>query len=206
MQTDLTSVLAPLEQANLLPEQSPHSAQFQRLTQRLLSVCSASAVIPALSPQEIELYACLALLHDIGKRAIPGEILHKPGPLTIEEFAVMKTHTTQGCRLLEEIPELRRSGIFTLMYDVCRHHHERWDGSGYPDRLAGRRITPWVHVVGLADAFDALTHPRVYKPAYPPEQACRMVVSGACGAFQPSMLACFAGNILEIYQVVYSGK
>ena len=81
--------------------------------------------------------------------------------------------------------------------------NERWDGSSYPDKLAGKDITPWVQAVGLADAFDALVHPRVYKPAYPPEQAGDMIVTGACGIFAPLLLACFAWHIGEIYQAVY---
>lgn len=193
-----------LRREQLLIDHAPHSVQFQDLTDSLLQVCSAAAVIPALSALEIRLYSTLALLHDVGKRAIPQEILNKPGTLTKEEFAVMKSHTTQGCDLLEKIPELRECEAFPLICDVCRHHHERWDGSGYPDRLAGEDITPWVQVVGLADAFDALIHPRVYKPAYPQDQAADMIVSGACGIFNPLLLACFAQHIKGIYQAVYA--
>lgn len=140
----------------------------------------------------------------MGKRAIPQEILNKPGQLTKDEYAVMKTHTIQGCKLLEQIPELRECEVFPLICDVCLHHHERWDGSGYPDKLAGASITPWVQVVGLADAFDALIHPRVYKPAYPRAQAQDMIMNGACGAFAPQLLSCFARNIEMISQAVYS--
>ena len=150
------------------------------------------------------LYSTLALLHDVGKRAIPLEILNKPGPLSKEEFAIMKSHTTQGCDLLERIPELRECEAFPAICDVCRHHHERWDGSGYPDRLAGEEITPWVQVVGLADAFDALVHSRVYKSAFTQEQASSMIVAGACGAFDPLLLACFARHIGTICQAVYA--
>jgi putative two-component system response regulator len=193
-----------LRREQLLIDHSPHSVQFENLTERLLRTFSAAAAIPPLTAEEIRLYAALALLHDVGKRAIPQEILNKPGHLTQEEFEVMKSHTTQGCELLERIPELRKCEVFPLICDVCRHHHERWDGSGYPDRLAGDSITPWVQVVGLADAFDALIHPRVYKPAYPKEQARDMIVSGACGVFHPLLLACFARHIGEISQVVYT--
>ena len=185
-------------------EHAPHSVQFDHLTEQLLCAFSAAAVIPPLTAEEIQLYAVLARLHDIGKRAIPQEILNKPGQLTQEEFSIMKSHTTQGCDLLEKIPELRECEAFPLICDVCRHHHERWDGNGYPDRLVGEEITPWVQVVGLADAFDALIHPRVYKPAYPKEQASDMIVSGACGIFNPLLLACFARHIGEISQLVYT--
>ena len=193
-----------LRREQLLIDHAPHSLQFQGLTDSLLRVCSAAAVIPPLTLAEIRLYATLALLHDVGKRAIPPEILNKPGSLTKEEFEVMKTHTTQGCDLLERVPELRECEAFPAICDVCRHHHERWDGTGYPDRLAGDSITPWVQVVGLADAFDALIHPRVYKPAFTQQQAGEMIVTGACGVFDPLLLACFAQHIDAICQAVYS--
>ncbi len=192
-----------LRREQLLIDHAPHSVQFQDLTDSLLRVCSAAAVIPALSALEIRLYSTLALLHDVGKRAIPPEILNKPGSLTREEFEVMKSHTTQGCDLLERVPELRECEAFPAICDVCRHHHERWDGTGYPDRLQGQDITPWVQVVGLADAFDALVHPRVYKPAFTQQQAGEMIVTGACGAFDPLLLACFAQHIGAICQAVY---
>lgn len=178
--------------------------QFENLTEQLLRTFSAAAVIPTLSTAEIQLYATLALLHDVGKRKIPQEILNKPGRLTKEEYEIMKTHTTQGCDLLGHIPELRECEAFPLICDVCRHHHERWDGGGYPDRLTGSNIAPWVQVVGLADAFDALIHPRVYKPAYPLEQAQGMIVMGACGIFNPLLLECFVRNIEAISQAVYA--
>ena len=193
-----------LRREQLLMDHAPHSVQFEHLTERLLRVFSAAAVIPPLTAEEIQLYATLALLHDVGKRAIPQEILNKPGPLSKEEFAIMKSHTTQGCDLLERIPELRECEAFPAICDVCRHHHERWDGSGYPDRLAGEEITPWVQVVGLADAFDALVHSRVYKSAFTQEQASSMIVAGACGAFDPLLLACFARHIGTICQAVYA--
>ena len=193
-----------LRREQLLMEHAPHSVQFEHLMERLLRTFSAAAVIPTLTAEEIQLYAALALLHDVGKRAIPQEILNKPGQLTQEEFSIMKSHTTQGCDLLERIPELRECEVFPLICDVCRHHHERWDGAGYPDRLAGEEITPWVQVVGLADAFDALVHSRVYKSAFTQEQASSMIVAGACGAFDPLLLACFARHIGTICQAVYA--
>lgn len=200
---NIDSTFTVLRREQLLIDRAPHSLQFQDLTGNLLRVCSVAAVIPPMTAEEIRLYAALALLHDVGKRAIPQEILNKPGSLTKEEFEVMKSHTTQGCDLLERVAELRECEAFSAICDVCRHHHERWDGSGYPDRLAGNNITPWVQVVGVADAFDALIHPRVYKPAYPPDQARDMIVSGACGIFDPLLLACFAQNIDSICGAVY---
>ena len=204
MTMNMEQTFTVLRREQLLIDHAPHSVQFQDLTDSLLRVCSAAAVIPALSALEIRLYSTLALLHDVGKRAIPLEILNTPGPLSKEEIAIMKSHTTQGCDLLERVPELRECEAFPAICDVCRHHHERWDGSGYPDRLAGEEITPWVQVVGLADAFDALVHSRVYKSAFTQEQASSMIVAGACGAFDPLLLACFARHIGTICQAVYA--
>ena len=193
-----------LSRQQLLIDRAPHSVQFQDLTNSLLRVFSAAAVIPPMSALEIQLYTTLALLHDVGKRNIPSEILNKPGSLTKEEFEVMKTHTTQGCDLLGQVPELRECEVFPAICDVCRHHHERWDGSRYPDGLEGCNIAPWVQVVGLADAFDALVHPRVYKPAFTQHQAKEMILTGACGAFDPLLLDCFSRHIGAICQAVYS--
>lgn len=201
---NIESTLSILRREKLLLDRAPHSAQFQDLTACLLRIFSAAGSIPPLSAQDIRLYSTLALLHDIGKRAIPTEILNKPERLTREEFELMKSHTIQGCEFLKRVPELRQSDAFPLICDVCRHHHERWDGSGYPDRLAGRDIAPWVQVVGLADAFDALVHPRVYKPAFPLRQAAGMIENGACGTFAPDMLSCFARNIDPICRAVYA--
>lgn len=200
---DMESTITVLNKEELLLEHTPHSLQFQTLTEYLLLTFSSAAVVPPLTALEIQFYSVLALFHDIGKRAIPLAILNKPRSLTAEEFEVVKTHTTQGCRILEEHPELRQCGVLPLLCDVCRHHYERWDGGGYPDGLTGICIAPWVQVVGLADAFDALIHPRAYKGAYSADQARRMIASGACGAFDPQMLAAFNSEISGIARAVY---
>ena len=181
-----------------------HSTQFQNLTRHLLLLFSGAGAIPQMSAQYIDHYSELALFHDVGKQAIPPAILNKPGFLTPEEFSIMKSHTTEGCRLLAEDPDLSAGEDFPLICDVCRHHHERWDGGGYPDGLPGCQIAPWVQVVGLADAFDALIHPRAYKPAYLWTQAASMISDGACGAFSPDILICFRYHIGAIYQKVYT--
>lgn len=200
---DISSTLSILRKERLLTDYAPHSSQFRKLTMYLLTAFSTACVIPELSAGEAQIYASLAPLHDIGKKAIPPEILNKPGRLTRKEFELMKTHTTQGCVLLERIPALKGSEAFPLLCDVCRHHHERWDGRGYPDGLTGFRIAPWVQVVGLADAFDALIHSRAYKPAYLWTQAASMISGGACGAFSPDILLCFRFHIGDIYAAVY---
>lgn len=103
----------------------------------------------------------------------------------------MKTHTVIGAQMLEDIPQLRQTGAFSYAVDIARHHHERWDGRGYPDGIGGEDLTVWSQVVALADVYDALRSPRVYKPALGSEKAVEMITGGACGTFGPRMLAAF---------------
>ncbi len=140
---------------------------------------------------EIGEIALAAILHDVGKIAVPDAILNKPGRLTPEEFAVMKTHTIRGAELLDRIPQLRQHRAYRYAVDIARHHHERWDGRGYPDGLKGDQLSLWSQVVGLADVYDALSCKRVYKNAFPREQVLEMIRGGQCGVFNPELLRCF---------------
>lgn len=156
-----------------------------------------------LSSETIEQIALAAIMHDVGKIAIPDAILNKPGRLTAEEFEIMKTHTTQGALLLEKIPQLRESAAYQYAYDIALHHHERWDGKGYPDGLKGDEISLWAQVVSLADVYDALSCKRVYKDAFPREKVLEMIREGQCGVFSPKLLDCFFSieNVLnEFYK------
>ena len=143
------------------------------------------------SQEDIRDIALASIMHDVGKIAIPDAILNKPGKLTAEEFAVMKTHTVQGAELLEKIPQMRELGAYKYAWDIARHHHERWDGRGYPDGLAGDDISIWAQIVSLADVYDALISRRVYKEAFPWQRALEMIVQGECGVFNPRLLECF---------------
>ncbi len=134
--------------------------------------------------------AMASALHDIGKMAIPDEILNKPGKLTREEFEVMKTHTTAGADMLDQMGEYEDSEIIRTARVICRWHHERWDGRGYPDGLAGDSIPIEAQVVSIADVYDALTSERVYKPAYSHEKAIEMICNNECGVFNPLLLEC----------------
>lgn len=175
----------------------------RELTRRLLLAFSNVGTIPRMSSKDIDHYSEPALFHDIGKQAIPPAILNKPGALTTERFSAMKAHTINDCRLPAEAPALSAWEDFLQICDVCRHHHERWDGGDYPDGPFGCRIAPWVQVAGLADAFDALLRSRVYKQAYLWTQAASMIEAGACGAFSPDILLCFCYNISRIYATIY---
>ena len=169
-------------------ESGAHVQRIHDITRHLLS---RTELGQGLSPGEIEEIALASILHDVGKIAVPDAILNKPGRLTPEEFAVMKTHTVQGARLLGQIPQLRRYGAYRYAVDIARHHHERWDGRGYPDGLKGDEISVWAQVVSLADVYDALSCKRVYKDAFPRERVLEMIREGECGVFSPRLLACF---------------
>lgn len=156
-----------------------------------------------LSMKEIDRIAMAAVMHDVGKITIPDAVLMKPGKLTEEEYEIMKTHTTKGVDILERIPQMRESGIYDYACDIARHHHERWDGGGYPDGLAGDEITLWSQVVSLADVYDALSCRRVYKPPFPEEEVVEMIRGGQCGQFNPFLIECFLSvrdKLREMYQ------
>jgi len=186
------SALAALESVFPHPIPSDHSSNLQPLVAQLLHTFSAASVIPQISKEDISLIAHLSVFHDIGKQMLPTAILNKPGKLSPEEYSQMKTHTMKGGKLLESIPGLRQSPVFDLLYDICRHHHERWDGKGYPDGLSGSQITPYVQVIGLADVYDALRTTRPYKLPLSHYEAISLICSGACGAFDPAMLDFFS--------------
>lgn len=144
----------------------------------------------AISPQRIELIINASALHDIGKISIDEKILNKPGRLTAEEFEIMKTHSMIGAEIMEHVLEFHQEELVQVAYMICRWHHERYDGRGYPDGLCGDEIPIEAQVVALADVYDALTSARVYKAAYPHEKAVQMILNGECGAFNPLLLEC----------------
>ena len=144
-----------------------------------------------MEPAMVEAVASAATMHDIGKIAIPDSVLLKPGKLTDKEFEVMKTHTIRGCEILETLDYTQDEDYFKLCYEICRYHHERWDGKGYPEGLREDEIPIWAQIVSLADVYDALTSERVYKPPYSHEQAVTMILNGECGVFNPKLIACF---------------
>lgn len=141
-----------------------------------------------LSSQEINLIATASALHDIGKIGIDDKILNKPGRFTPEEFEQMKHHSAYGAEMLDKIPFYKNEPLVRIAREICRWHHERWDGRGYPDGLKGDEIPISAQVVALADVYDALTSERVYKKAIPHETAIEMILNGECGAFNPILL------------------
>lgn len=169
-------------------ETGQHIQRIRMFTQVLLEDVAACYPEFGLNSRKIEIIVSASSMHDIGKIAIPDSILNKPGRLSAEEFEVMKTHTVKGCEMLAALDRMSDKEYLQYAYNICRHHHERWDGRGYPDGLKGDRIPVCAQVVGIADCYDALTTDRVYKKAIPPEQALNMILNGECGAFSPRLL------------------
>lgn len=179
-------------------ESGLHVLHVRTLTELLLHDLVQRTDKYELSHSDISLICTASALHDVGKITIPGEVLNKPGRLTDEEFAVMKTHSMVGANMLNDLPVYKDEPLVKVAYEICRWHHERYDGRGYPDGLKGDEIPISAQIVALADVYDALTSKRVYKKAFPHETAVQMILDGQCGAFNPLLLECLkdiAGKI-----------
>lgn len=169
-------------------ESGEHVRRIHDITQLFLT---CSSIGRNFSKETIKHISLASIMHDVGKISIPDAILNKPGKLTAEEFDIMKTHTIHGAELLGQIPQMRDLPFFKYAFDIARHHHERWDGRGYPDGLKGDDIPVWAQIVSIADVYDALVSKRVYKDAYSFDKASAMIRNGECGTFNPELLDCF---------------
>lgn len=171
-----------------------HIKRTKALTRILLNHLSKEYPEFQFTEETIEKIAEAAALHDVGKIAISDTILNKPGRLTEDEFEEMKKHTVKGYEILKTLNLSQDEESHRYSLDISRHHHERWDGNGYPDRLKGNEIPIWSQVVSIVDVYDALVSPRVYKKAYSHEKAAQMILDGECGVFNPKLLKCFREN------------
>ena len=181
-------------------ESGAHVRHVHMLTEILLTALMRKTKRYGLTPADISVIGTASALHDIGKIAIPEEILNKAGRFTPEEYAIMKTHSMAGAKMLEDLPYYQEEPLMKAAYEICRWHHERWDGGGYPDGLKGDEIPIGPQIVALADVYDALTSERVYKPVIPHHKAIEMILNGECGAFNPIVLDCLrdcADKVLE---------
>lgn len=168
-----------------------HVLHVNTITELLLRNLTQCTDRYSLSKSDIDLITTASALHDIGKISISDDILNKPGRLTAEEFEVMKGHSAIGAQILSGLPlEQQESPLVKVASEICRWHHERYDGRGYPDGLKGEEIPISAQVVALADVYDALTSDRCYKKAYSHEEALKMILEGQCGAFNPLLLQC----------------
>lgn len=177
-------------------ETGQHVLRIRMFTKLLLEDVMRCCPEYELSERAIGVIAEAASLHDIGKISIPDTILNKPGRLTPDEFEVMKTHTVKGCEILSGLDRMGDPEYLRYAYNICRYHHERWDGAGYPNGLEGDNTPICAQAVGIADAYDALTTDRVYKKAIPPGRALTMILNGECGVFSPKLLECLK-NVRE---------
>lgn len=171
-------------------ESGMHIHHIQVITKLLLHHLVEMTDAYSLSESDIAMYSTASALHDIGKISIDGDILNKPGRLTPEEFEIIKTHALIGAEMLEQLPFYSDNPLIHAAYEICRWHHERYDGRGYPDGLKGEEIPISAQVTALADVYDALTSVRCYKAAIPHEKAMEMILDGQCGAFNPLLLQC----------------
>jgi len=182
-------------------ESGNHVLRIRRFTKILLEEVAKNCPEYGLDEITIDTITSASALHDIGKISIPDAILNKPGALTSEEYEIMKTHTTVGSEIVEQLAGMGEEMYLRYAYNISLYHHERWDGKGYPKGLAGNAIPICAQVVGLADAFDALTTPRVYKPAYDYSVAINMILNGECGLFSYQLLECFK-NVRDRFVVL----
>lgn len=171
-------------------ESGLHVLHINQITQMLLDNLVKKTDQYNLTWHDRFLIATASALHDIGKIGIPEEILNKPGRLTNEEFDIMKKHTVIGEEILKELDMYQDEKLVQVAMQICRWHHERYDGRGYPDGLKGEEIPISAQVVSVADVYDALTSNRVYKKAYSHEKAMQMILNGECGTFNTMLLDC----------------
>lgn len=171
-------------------ESGSHVVHIKQLTKMLLEQLQRKDTAYTVTSSDLLLIPLAAALHDIGKIGIDEKILNKPGKLTREEFEIMKTHTVIGADMLESLTLYQEDPLVRIARDICRWHHERFDGKGYPDGLKKDDISLSAQVVSLADVYDALVSERVYKKAFSHEKAIQMILNGECGTFNPVLLEC----------------
>lgn len=171
-------------------ESGMHVLNVQMFTEILLRQLVLQTNKYNISKSDISLIKKASSLHDIGKISVPDHILNKPGRLTPDEFEIMKNHSLAGASMLEELNAYQNEPLVKIGYQICRWHHERYDGRGYPDGLKGEEIPISAQIVALADVYDALTSERVYKKAFSHEKSMEMILNGECGCFNPLLLEC----------------
>ncbi|MDE5721125.1 MAG: response regulator [Clostridia bacterium] len=168
-----------------------HITNVRKVSEMLLNTLAKYNAKYLLPQYEISLIALASALHDIGKITLDADYLNKPEKLGKKELETVRAHSLRGAEMIKKLPYASNEPLVQRAYEICRWHHERWDGSGYPDGLTGDEIPVSAQVVGLADAYDTLTNKRVYKEAVPHSKAVEMILNGECGAFNPDLLEAF---------------
>lgn len=179
-------------------ESGAHVVHIRLLTEKLLECLVRKTDKYQLTATDRELITTASALHDIGKIAIDSNILNKPGKFTDEEYEIMKTHTVIGAQILDKLEMYRKEPLVKIACQICRYHHERYDGKGYPEGLKGDDIPIAAQIVSVADVYDALVSKRVYKDSFSSEKAVEMIFNGECGAFNPVLLECLQEVAKEV--------
>lgn len=205
MNTKLIDTLGTVVEFRNL-ESGEHIKRIKGFTNVIIKCLAREYPEYEITPEMAEDITVASAMHDVGKIAIPDNILLKPGRLTAEEFEIMKTHTVKGCEIIEQaIGDIQDERYFKYSYEICRYHHERYDGKGYPDHLKGEEIPISAQAVSIADVYDALVSKRCYKDAFGKEEACRMIINGECGTFSPRLLHCFELSKKEFAELADKG-
>lgn len=181
-------------------ESGQHVRNIHMMTEILLQHLQKRITKNQITQEDIVRIATASALHDIGKISIPDTILNKPGKLTKEEYEIVKTHSMAGAQMLDALPEYKDTPFVKTAYEICRWHHERYDGKGYPDGLNGEEIPISAQIVSVADVYDALTSERCYKKSFSHEKAMEMILNGECGQFSPLILECLQDSSQEIQE------
>lgn len=182
-------------------ESGRHVIMIRNLTELMLKALLLKTNEYNLTPQDVNHIVNASALHDIGKISIDEKILNKPGKLTKEEFEEMKKHTVIGSEMIRSLKNYRGEPLIKFADEICRYHHERWDGRGYPEGLKGNDIPISAQVVSVCDVYDALVEKRVYKEAYSHEKAMKMIMNGECGTFNPLLLDCLSKLAEDIKEI-----
>jgi len=194
---DMVSLLVSVLNHNNLMEKE-HQDDISFYTEKVYRQLQKNCPEYGIEENEIKNVSHLAPIHDIGKIKVPMEIINKPGKLTSQEMEIMKQHPLTGAEMTLRFPEgVTTEKLNRYSYDICKYHHERYDGNGYPDGLKGDEIPLCAQVVGLVDAYDALISDRPYKRKLKHEEAIRMIVNGECGVFSKKQLCCFLAAAMQ---------
>lgn len=187
-------------------ESGSHVLHIEKLTEMLMKQLLRKTDRYQIDPQMQELIPTASALHDIGKIGIDEKILNKPGKLTPEEFEIMKKHSVIGESILTSTAANMNEPLIKVASQICRWHHERYDGKGYPDGLKGDEIPISAQIVSLADVYDALTSERVYKKAFSHEKTMEMIQAGQCGVFNPILIECLVDIQEDVKRELLSDK
>ncbi len=184
-----------------------HCEHIRRFTEIMLEKVMKFCPEYKLTESECKQIVTASAMHDVGKIMVSDRILQKPGRLTFDEFMIVKNHTRDGKKIFDQTMALMDRTdpdykLFEYCAEICMYHHERFDGSGYPEKLKGNDIPISAQVVGLVDAYDSLLSERIYKPAYPKDEAFDMIVEGECGSFSPRLLEIFRMVRMELEEIL----